>query len=297
MTTLADHQFELLANEDASDGVAFGIGCPVHVTADGFDPGSDEILTQDSDNPRRGTIVMGRDARKASPWTWALFVNAFDATSALTTMAELEAAWKRGAWNVGEVAVIRYMLGGRIRRVFGRPRRWASTMNNLILSGMVPITADFQRVDPMYYGDQMESDTLDMLVTSAGGVVYPVVYPLISMPSGSNEGELHVGGSEPTYPIIRFTGPIVNPELITANWTLKLNATIADGEWVEIDTRPWVMSIRNQSGAAVPGLLDPRLRMRDLVLYPGTQSATLRGISNTGMATCSIKRYPAYLSI
>lgn len=297
MTALADHQFELLMSEDDSDGVPFGIGRAVHVTADGFDPGADEILTQDTDNPRRGTIVMGRDARKASPWTWAMFVNQDDTESALDQLSILESAWKSTDWQVGQVACIRYALAGRTRRVFGRPRRWASTMNNLILSGMIPITADFQRVDPLYYGDQFESDTVDMLITSAGGITYPVVYPLISLPSGSNEGDINVGGARPTYPIIRFTGPIVNPQLITANWTLKLNAIIADGQWIEIDTRPWVMSIRNQSGAAVPGVLDPRLRMRDLVLQPGGQSVTLRGTSNTGMATCTIKRYPAYSSI
>lgn len=297
MTALTDHQFELLANESASDGVPFGIGRAIHCTADGFDPGSDEIITQDSSNPRRGTIAMGRDVRKASPWTWALFVNQSDTETALAEMSTLESSWKRGSWNVGEVGVIRYSLAGRTRRVFGRPRRWASVMNNLILSGMIPITCDFQRVDPLYYGDEMETDTLDLVVTSGGGIVYPVVYPLISLPSGSNEGEIHVGGSSPTYPIIRFTGPIVNPELITASWTLKLSATILDGQWIEIDTRPWVMSIRNQSGAAVPGLLSPRLRMRDLVLQPGNQSATLRGTSGTGTATCTINRWPAFTSL
>jgi hypothetical protein len=299
VTALLDHQFELLQTEDDATGVAFGMGQPIHCMADGFDPGTNDLITQDADNPFTGSTAMGRDVRKGSTFTWSLFVNGTteeDSTASLETLAQ---AWSgEGVIDKpGAYLILRYALAGRTRRVYGRPRRFSQTMDNRILSGMIPITCDFQRVSPLFFGDAPEIDTLDLVAESAGGVVFPVVFPIISLPSGSDEGELHVGGTRKTYPIIRFTGPIVNPELITSAWSLKLNTTILEDDWIEIDTRPWVMTVRRKSGASVAGVVDPRLSLSKILLTPGNQSMTLRGLSATNTATCTIKRYPAYASI
>lgn len=299
MIVLEDHQFELLPTEDADTGVPFGIGHPIHCTADGFDPGTNDWITQDQDNPFTGSTTMGRDVRKGSTFTWSLFVNGTteeDATAALSTLAT---AWTgEGIRETpGVYTALRYHMAGRTRRVIGRPRRFAQTLDNRILSGMIPITCDFQRVSPLYFADGIEFDTLDLVAESTGGVVFPVTFPITSLPSGSNEGEVFVGGTHKTYPIIRFTGPVTNPELVTSAWTLKLNTTILEGDWIEIDTRPWVMTVRRASGASVAGLVDPRVSLSKLLLTPGNQSFAFRGSSATMTATCVIKRYAAYASI
>lgn len=298
MTVLEDHQFEILPTEDSASGVPFGIKLPVSLTDSGFDPGVAEWITQDRDNPRNGSTMMGRDVRKGSTFTWALFVNQTDEETAAAKLQELADAWtgESVASVPGAYSVIRYGFAGRTRRVYGRPRRWANSFDNRVLSGMVPVTCDFQRVSPLFFDDQIEIDTLDMVNESEGGVTFPVTFPIISIPSGSNAGEIHVGGTRKTFPIIRITGPIVNPELITPAWTLKLNTTILEGNWIEIDTRPWVMTVRNQSGASVAGLLDPKVRLSSLLLSPGNQSLSLRGNSSTNTATCTIKRYAAHAS-
>lgn len=299
MTVLQDHEFELLATEDESEGTPFGLRRAISCNADGFDPGVAEWITQDQDNPFTGTTVMGRDVLKGSTWTWQLFANREDPETAMQAISDLGKIWqnRKKSREPGVYSVIRYQLAGRTRRVYGRPRRWGTTMTNQILSGMVPITCDFQRIDALYYDDSPEIDTLDMISLSEGGMTFPVVFPASTIPSGTNEGEMWVGGDEPTWPIIRFTGPIINPQLITPAWTLQLNTTILDGQWIEIDTRPWVMSVKNQSGASVAGLLDPKTRFSQMELEPGHYSLALRGDSSSNTATATIKRYPAYATI
>lgn len=300
MTTLLDdHQFELLQTEVADTGVPFGIGRAIHCAADGFDPGVAEWLTQDVDNPATGTTMMGRDVRKGSNFTWTLFVNSDSEEDALTSLNTLATAWTGpGVSTVAdEVAVIRYRVGGRTRRVYGRPRRWANTMDNRILSGMVPIVCDFQRVDPLFYDDVPEVATLDLVAESEGGIVYPVTYPTTSLPSGNNEGEVHIPGTRPSWPIIRITGEAIDPEIYTPTWTLKLNATIAEGDWVEIDTRPWRRSIINQDGFSVAGYVNPRVRMRNLFVLPGNQSFGFRALSGTMTGTATIKTYGAHAAL
>lgn len=297
MTVLEDHQFEILETEDSSAGVPFGIGHPIHCAADGFDPGTSDWITQDTDNPYTGATMLGRDVRKGSTFTWSLFVNADSEETGAAALGQLANAWVGADKLPGVVSVLRYAMAGRTRRVYGRARRWAQTLDNRILSGMIPITCDFQRVTPLFFGDGLESDTLDLVAESTGGIVYPVVYPITSLPSGSNEGEVFVGGSAKTYPVIRFNGPVTNPELITSAWTLKLNTTILEDDWIEIDTRPWVMTVRRKSGASVAGLVDPRLSLSKIMLTPGNQSFAFRGSSVTMTATCVINRHAAYASL
>jgi hypothetical protein len=299
VTVLQDHEFELLATEAEADGIPFGLRRAISCNADGFDPGVAEWITQDTENPLTGTTHMGRDVLKGSTWTWQLFANRSDPETAVQALADLGRVWlnRKKAREPDAVSVMRYKLAGRTRRVYGRPRRWGATMTNQILSGMVPITCDFQRVDPLFYDDSPEIDTLDMISLSEGGITFPVVFPAASVPSGTNEGEIWVGGDEPTWPIIRFTGPIINPELITPAWTLKLNTTILDGGWIEIDTRPWVMTVKNQAGYSVSGVLDPKVRFSKMELEPGHYSLAMRGDSSSNTATCIIKRYAAYATI
>lgn len=297
-TALEDHQFELLASEDFSEGAAFGIGLAVSCNADGFDPGANDWLVQDQDDPFSGATRVGRDVRKGPTWTWALHVNMEDEEGALEALETLAEAWAPEESNTpGSVSILRYKVGGRVRRVYGRPRRFAAPPDNRILGGFVPVTADFKLVDALYYGDSVESVTLGVAYTSAGGFVFPVTFPVMTAPGGFTPGQAVVTGRRRTYPVIRINGPIINPEVQADNWNLRLNATIAEGDWIEIDTRPWKKTIVNSSGGSVPGLLSAQTSLRQLYLNPGSQSFGFRGISGEGTATCTISWYPAFASL
>jgi hypothetical protein len=298
-TVLKDHQFELLPTEDADTGITFGIHLPVSCDSDGFDPGTREWLTQDQQDPYSGVVRSGRDVLAPSPWTWALHVNRDSEENALASMQELATAWlgRSVTSSPQAAAVIRYRVGGRYRRVYGRPRRWAAPPDNRLLSGMVPVTCDFQRIDPFHYEDAFDSVTLGLSYESAGGFVFPVVFPVITMPGGYSPGEAFVGGTVETHPIIRINGPVTNPEVFTNEWSVKLTTTILAGDYVEIDTRPWKRTVLRDDGGSVAGILGPRTRLRDIVLQPGQQSFGFRGFSAEGTGSATIKWYPAHASL
>lgn len=299
MTVLQDHQFEILTNEDSASGVPFGMGQPISCLPEGFDTGQLAPAVQDVQDPQSGAIRFGRNVIPGNLWTWSLFVNQHSELDALDALDDLQTAWRDSVLTdkLGGVSVLRYQIAGRVRRVFGQARRFAAPPTNLLLAGMVNVTCDFQLSDSLYYGDTLETDTLDLVAESSGGVVYPVVYPLTGLPSGNNEGELFVGGKVATWPIIRITGPVTDPELITPGWTLKLLTTIEEDDWIEIDTRPWARTVLNQDGQSVAGIMDPKVRMRTMSIQPGNQSFAYRGSSATMTSTCIIKRYPAYASL
>lgn len=296
-TLLDDHQFELLPNETADSGAAFGIGLAVSCNADGFDPGSADWLVQDQDDPFSGVTRFGRDVRKGPTWTWALHVNQQDEEGALDALADLAEAWAPEDLDGGDVLVMRYKVGGRVRRVYGRPRRFSSPPDNKILGGMIPVTADFKLLDPHYYDDSPQSIMVGTEYTSEGGFVFPVTFPVLTLPGGFTNGSAFVLGRRKTWPTIRINGPVVNPEILATNWNLKLTANIGEGHYIEIDTRPWKRTVTVDGTNFVPGALNPQTRLRDLFLEPGAQSFGMRGISGTGTATATISWYPAYASL
>lgn len=295
-TELKDHQFEILRDGENA-GVPFGIGLPVSCNADGFDTGSADWLVQDQDDPFSGTTRMGRDVRKGSTWTWALHVNRYSEEDALDSLADLAEVWQPDDLDTGDTYVIRYKVGGRVRRVFGRPRRFAGPPNNAILSGMIPVTADFKLVDPNYYADSMESMTVGTTYTSQGGFIFPVTFPVMTLPGGFTAGSAYVSGRRKTWPIVRVNGPVVNPEVQANNWTLRMNVTIGEGHYVEVDTRPWKRTVTMDGTTFIPGAISPQTRLRDLFLEPGQQSFGMRGVSGTGTASATISWYPAYASL
>ena len=132
--------------------------------------------------------------------------------------------------NPGEVVPIRYRLNHEIVRVYGRPRKLEAPPNNMILSGLVPIQVDFKAVDGFVYDDVESSLTLGLASTSEGGFIFPVVFPVTTLPVGLSQSQAVVGGDAPTYPIVRFNGPVTNPELACDDWTLRIDDTI---EWMD----------------------------------------------------------------
>jgi len=294
---LLDHQFELLG-ENADEGVAFGIGLGVSCDASGFDPGSNDWLIQDQADPFSGATRMGRDVRQGSTFTWSLHVNTVDEETALDALDELADAWSPDNLSGGDIMVLRYKVGGRTRRVYGRPRRFAQSPDNRILSGMMPVTADFKRVDPLFYDDSPESITLGVAYESEGGFIFPVTFPVMTLPGGFHPGETFVSGRRRTWPIIRLDGPLTSPQIQTDDWLLNMpSLTLNEGHYVEIDTRPWKRTIMLDGTSSIPGAVSVKTRLRDLSLSPGHQSFGFRAISGTGTGSATISWYPAYASL
>lgn len=299
MINLAEMQFELLDGDEGPAGVPFGIGLGVSIDAEGFDPGGLDWLTQDSVSSTRGTTHFGTDVPIAQLWLWSAHLNREDAESALASLAELSRAWRAARVNAapGAVSCLRYRVGGRTRRVYGRPRRLASPPDNMLLSGYAPVTMDFQRSNDLHYGDDLQRATLALHSASEGGLILPTILPADTLPSGRRDGNLLVGGDAETQPKIRFDGPVSHPFLETSQWRLDWREEIPIGQYVEIDTRPWALSV-TKNGAPYPASkLGRRQYLSEISLAPGQSDLRFGGASVTGGGTCTVEWRDAWQSL
>ena len=300
MITLAEHQFELLPTELSTAGVGFGIGLDVSIDQEGWDPGDAEWQVQDSLNEQRGTRNFGRDVLAGPTHTFAAFVDQDDVDTAVAALETLRTAWLAPAIRdtPGLMSIMRYRLAGRNRLFYGRPRKFASPPSNRILNGYIPITMTFDTVNALFYEDLASTTTIPYATTSDGGVTFPLTFPVSSLPSGQREGSVYIGGSVATYPVIRFNGPIQNPYLTCGSaWTVQLNMTIASGQYVEVDARPWKMTVLRNGLYSEAGSLTRRTRFKDLVLNPGPQEFAFGGTDLGGAPTCTVTWRGAYASL
>lgn len=302
MTVLNDYQFEILPSADALDGFVFGIGAQVSLNDGGFDPGETEWLTQDSQNTRRGVMGFGRDIVGVKTWLWESHTNKEDAEGAAAVLEQFSSAWMPDllARQPGAMTAVRYRLAGRNRRVFGRPRRFSAPPTNLILSGYVPVTHDFQLVDSYAYDDvESSSQILYASAVTGGGFVLPAIFPLSTISSlGNGSDQLNVGGNARTYPIIRFNGPWTDPKLDTGDWSITWTGQIGVGGWIEIDCRPWALTVMDQSGASRVSGLDRRTWLEDCWFAPQSRpQISLSGIAPGGGASAFVRWRNAWTSI
>lgn len=280
-----DQGFEL-------NGVIFGQSGDVLV--EDFQPGGYEIVDQDADVPMSDTTLMGRDVKRASSWVWSLGVNRDDEAGAYESLAALEEAWDAATYRSepGAMCALRYRVNGRTRRVYGRPRRFAPTLDVRRLSGYIGIDCDFKRATPLHYDDAEESVTIGMQPSSTGGLLSPLVSPLTSVNdagSAGRAGQITVGGNAPATLIIEIAGDVARPYVeAVGQWRLMLESTINAGDTVTVDSRPWVLSATRANGGSVAG--DVRnVRISQLTLPPGDHELIFGGTSSTGGATATVR--------
>lgn len=298
-TALEEMQFELLPSETAESGFLFGIGSEVSCNDEGFLPGEDEWSDEDEMNPRRGGRAMGRDLLNGPTWGWDLHVDRDDRYEALDTLGRFKTAWR--ALHIrdtpGAVIPMRYQIGHRVRRVYGRPRRLSAPPSNMIMSGYVPITVDFAAVDGFTYDDVAQVEILSLSSGSTGGFTFPTEFPVTTDPVGNQQAIAVVSGDAPTYPVVRFNGPITNPSLETDNWSLALDFSIPSGQYVEVDLRPWALTALLNGEASVAGTLGRRTYLSAMKFEPGNHEMIFRGSSLSSSATCEVRWSNAWNSI
>jgi len=303
-----DHHFELLPDANATDGAAFGIGLEVGLDENGFAPGSSDWIAEEGMNSRDGTTHFGREVLAGPTWSWQLHVNRDDESGALATLRSFRTAWHwlHGRQEPGKVTALRFQLNGERRRIYGRPRRFEAPPDNKILSGYVPVSVDFKCSTPFVYDDEekevsllLGQDLEDEGVDTGGGFIFPVTFPVDLLPATRRNEFLQVGGDAPTYPVIRFYGPVTNPGIVTDDWTLSLTGngglTIPDGQYVEVDLRPWARTALLNGTTSVAGYIGPRQRLNKIVFEPGRFEARYIGYSPSS-STCSIRWAPAWNS-
>lgn len=302
MADLAEKQWEL-------GGVVFGLDCRVQSDPDIQLPATSG-RENDTANPVGDDLFMGRDRRTAGSWAFKLFVDEQEEAAALDALDELATVWDAEdvRTNPGVVMPLRYRLADRVRRVYGRPRRWTAPLSNGLLNGYIAITADFQLTVPLYFDDAEDSVEIGSrpAVSSDGfdvpldGFEAPIDFDGEAAPTYE---VLVVRGRKATPATVTFHGPSLNPKLDVGDWAIQLNTSIPENEEYTVDTRPWSMGLTSKDGTPLPGnIISRSTRLREMTLRcnpdgsPREYSAVHTASDTLGQSKVTVRWRNAHVS-
>lgn len=264
-----------------------------------FEPGGVNIEVTDSSRPNRDGVIVGRDFLGSRTWAWEISARGADLTAVLNSASRLESAWRPAARLLPGVKVpLSYLIDGRWRRVYGRPRRFAPFPPDfLATSGIGRIVCDFLVTDPLHYDDAETSVTLTIVPASTGGLMAPLVAPLSTVRSSApRAGNVTNSGDAPTPLKVEFKGPVSNPWVRgPGGWEVGVTGSLAYDESITVD--PLAGTVTRQDGQPANGRLTRKTRLSGTLLQPGVTELTFGGTDLTGTATAKLSWRNAYTSI
>lgn len=279
------------------DGVEFGDKLPLFVTD--FDQGTTEYRTNDTERSQGDGMIAGRDFLGGRTWGFSVSTNMRNLPDASALESRLAAAWHNPKHRNKSLALVplSYELGGRWRRVYGRPSRYAGIRGDIqAVQGHGRIECDFRIHDPRYFDDVETVLPLPIVPASTGGLMAPLVAPLSTVRSSApRAGFVDNTGTAPTPLKVIFKGPVVDPyNRSAAGWEIALNATILPGQTVTVDAFAGSV-LRGNAPAA--GLLTRKTRLSSAVLPTGISDLTFGGVDPTGTASVELRWRNAYWNI
>lgn len=281
------------------DGTGYGFGMGTDVLVLDLEVGQADIVSNDASLPMQDGLRFGRDYRAGRVITFDMIVLLGTGPDALDALARVETAWLADTVRAtpGMVSALSLTRGGRTRRVYGRPRRFALAPERDRF-GWLSAIADFQCVDHLFYSDAELVTTVGLSTPSVGGLVGPLIGPIDAESAGEGVLDVFVGGTVPGWPVIRISGPIVDPTIeLTGHWSATLRTTLASDQWVTIDTTPWNRAVRRHDGANLAGRFTASSqRVSHMRVPPGRQQFVLRGLDPTGTAHADIHIREAFSS-
>lgn len=287
------------------NGYMMGAAHPVFATQ--LEVMAGKARLQDQDNPYGPTRIFGRDTRAAGTMSFEFSLGERSGqnpgSGVLDVLEELAEAWDPGddeAGGVGRtpgaVVPLRYMIGGRIRRVYGRPRNFAYSASENITAGNVLATAEFDRQDLYHYSDTLGQVDLQMRQQPTGWVTLPAVWPVISVISATRQGLLTTESKVAAVPEdVTFYGPVINPSLTHSDWKIGLEAVIPYDGFVRINPRQG--TVLNQAGASLAGQLTRETFLPDIRIRPGVQDLTFTGADPTATSRAVVRWRTAYRTL
>lgn len=254
--------------------------------------GQVSLGTDDTDRPRGDGVAFGQDFERDSTIKFTVRAEGVDMDTGRALRERFGAAWRGDAVRstAGAVATLESNTG---RYAFGRPRRFWYDDVKLRRDGIVTMLADFAMASALWYGAEQVAG-VQYVPAAEGGFTFPLTMPLTTSKNSDRSAGVHVGGTVPTWPVITIHGPITNPSIQIAGLKFELQTTLASGQSVVIDTRPWSRQV-TRSGASVAGMLSPySTRLSMAALPPGVHELVLRGISEVGTANATVRWRDAY---
>lgn len=279
------------------DGVTFGDKLPLFVTD--FDQGNTEYRTNDVERAQGDGLIAGRDYLGGRTWGFSVSTNMRNLPDALTLESRLAAAWHNPAHRNKSLALVplSYELGGRWRRVYGRPSRYAGMRGDIqAMQGHGRLECDFKIYDPRHFDDRETVLRMSIVPPSTGGLIAPLIAPLSTVRSGADRvGYVNNTGTAATPLKVVFKGPITNPYVRSAaGWEIALKGTILAGQSVTVDSFAGTV-LRGNSPVA--GMLTRKTRLSSAVLPVGISDLTFGGVDPTATSSVELRWRNAYYSI
>ncbi len=264
MAITEDFQFDL-------NGYTFGYRMPISVDQAGFTPEAGETIDQDQINPATGARMMGRDVTSAGVWSWMMHMN-----------TETDP----------------YRIGGRTRVVFGRPRAFDYSLDNRLLGGYIPPSATFALSSPLHYDSNEQVVLMKLGTEPSEGLAFPAAMPFTfeTVPGFVPSWQVKVAGDAPTAPIVKFTGPVMDPSVTIGTFELGFSGSLPEGASIEVDCRPWAHTMRRVGSS--PDLAPSRdTRLNRALLQPGTYAGQYRGLDLSGKSSCQVRWRDAWVTL
>jgi hypothetical protein len=254
--------------------------------------GQADMNLNDNNAPRSDGVLFGREYRGGRTITFeGNIITAPGPVPALNALEEFQAAWDNEdlRYQPGDVAVLRMRRGGRIRRVYGRPRRFRST-SRMTSHGWIPFVCDFETKDSRYYGDEEVAESISLIPAELGGLTGPLQGPIIATMPGDGEGIITIRGTKPSWLVVRLNGAIINPGIeLVGHWKYTMPMTLLHDQWVLVDPTPWARSVRRQDGANLAGVFTAdSVRLSQMRVPPGTHQILLTGTDPSHTATAQL---------
>jgi hypothetical protein len=225
-------------------------------------------------NARGGNYAGGVDVSEAREIVAEISISDTDPATAEAYADELVAAWAPAATDL-ELTVTA-ASGPRLYR--GRPAS-VDIDETLLYAGVIRARCIFEALDPLWYSGVEKSVTVATLVET-GGVVTPLVTPLVTTSSGSTGDASVVNeGTTSARWTVRLVGPLTQPRLILNGVTILIDGEVPAGETALVDSATRTVTMTSQ--------------VRHWVSYvstwwdipPGTSTFSLRATAGTGTAT------------
>jgi hypothetical protein len=221
-----------------------------------------------------GRAATGGDVSEGRDIVCEIGISADDPVDVEGYIDELVAAWAPSATDT-ELTV---QLARGARLYPGRPTG-IDVDPGMLPNGAAVARCTFEAFDARWYSSTPKSVTV-LFGGTSGGLDTPFVTPFVFAGSGSTGDALVVNdGTAPSEWSATISGPVTSPRLILGGKTVQLDADIAEGTVVTVDSRTGSVVV---SGAARPWVALSSVWWQ---IPPGSSTFSARATAGTGSAS------------
>lgn len=203
----------------------------------------------------------------------------------------------------GQGLTLRIKRPGRpVKRLTVRARKLDPEYRQVI-HGYVPLDIEFLAHDPTFYADEESTTELPLGWLTGGGFAAPVTAPIYVQDgtvAADRPGWVTNQGTADAWPILRVTGPCANVTItnVATGRSLALpTLNLADGRWIEIDTRPGYRTVTWDNGGNASTYLSPGSRIDLFSIPPGTSEMRWTAFDSSNSARLNVTWRDAYTAL